>query len=215
MTEKELMSLPSKTRPHKYTGILQTYYETGMEGTTGMIFHDDRGNSQGPHWDTKSHPNETMIYRSLGWTIWFGNRTEKYYIKIFNKKNKIVYEGPLTQDRKKMILSKYKVSFLPKELSEKRWIGYCVKEYRAELYTNVIPSVIKEKYKIEFDIGHVVHDDLDARDAIILNITFDDKGNVGYWVDSDYLDGGRHPWELSKIDFFTRKKEVKNENRKD
>lgn len=48
-----------------------------------------------------------------------------------------------------------------------------------------------------FIVGDIVFDDL-TQDAVeITKIVVDDNGNIGYFVSSDYLGGGRHPWELS------------------
>jgi hypothetical protein len=62
----------------------------------------------------------------------------------------------------------------------------------------------------EFEVGEKVHDDLTNTTVVIVGITFQRgrKGlkamaycidTLGYWVDNDYLGGGRHLWELSKI----------------
>ena len=188
---------------HKYEGILELYYETGME-CQGTIFHDNRGNSIEPHWDTKNHPNETRTYRSLEWSIWFGSKVCLYYIKIFDKDNNMVYEGPLTKDKKKIIAVNYNYSFIPQEINTKDWIKYCREEYRAELHTNELTAALEQEYKIEHKIGHIVYDDLTGKDVVLLNVTFGDNKTVGYWVKNDYLEGGRHPWELIKIDWMAR-----------
>lgn len=49
-----------------------------------------------------------------------------------------------------------------------------------------------------FKVGDVVLDELTYGLVTILRIEKDGNGNIGYWVDSDFLDGGRHPWEISK-----------------
>lgn len=54
-----------KYKLNKYTGIIQTYYETGLE-CMDIVFHDDRDNHEG---SVLHHPTQTMIYRSLDWTI--------------------------------------------------------------------------------------------------------------------------------------------------
>lgn len=48
-----------------------------------------------------------------------------------------------------------------------------------------------------FKIGQVVRDDLTGKTVTIERINIDTKGNVGLWVSSEYLDGGRHPWEVT------------------
>ena len=60
-----------------------------------------------------------------------------------------------------------------------------------------------------FEVGDWVHDDLTGANVQLLRISSDPNGNIGYWINSDYLEGGRHPWEISKI------KEKKDENRND
>jgi hypothetical protein len=197
-----------KLKLHKYVGLLEFYFETGME-QMGVIFHDDRGNHEGPKWD---NPNETMIYRSLSWAIWLGDRAGLYKIRIFDKENNVVYEGPLTQDKRKIKESKYSISFLPKEIDKRTWIKYCQEEYRAELYTNMLTDALQQEYKLDFKIGEQVHDDLTSKDVVVLNVTLGNNKTVGYWVNSDYLEGGRHPWELSKIDWRKRWEEEKKKH---
>jgi hypothetical protein len=62
----------------------------------------------------------------------------------------------------------------------------------------------------EFEVGEKVYDGLTAKEAIIIGIcwargcTNGDKychqlDTIGYWVDNDYLEGGRHPWEVTKL----------------
>ena len=199
---------------HLYSGALETYYETGME-CIGTIFHDDRGLREGDHWDTKNHPGEKFMYHSLEWSIWFGRPGCIYTARIFNKKGKIVYEGPLTKDKIKMAKEKYRYSYLPKQISTKKWLGYCIKNYRMELYTNELTSALKTEYKVEFEPGEMVYDDLTGQDAVVMNVTFGNNKTVGYWLSSDYLEGGRHPWEVSKIDWKARlAKELEEEKKK-
>jgi hypothetical protein len=177
----------------------------------GTIFHDDRGLHEGPKWDK---PEEKMMYKSLEWSIWFGGQGRIYRIRIFNKRGRIVYEGPLTRDKIKIGKEKYRYNFLPKELTTKQWLSYCEKEYKVELYTNEITEALKKEYNIKFDIGEVVRDDLTSEgDVVILNITLGEKNKtVGYWVNSQYLMGGRHPWEISKVDWKKRYEEDMKKN---
>jgi len=62
--------------------------------------------------------------------------------------------------------------------------------------------------KTEFSVGDIVFDDLQGKEAKVIGISFSTgftDGNkfrnsadtVGYWLDNDYLGGGRHPWEVS------------------
>jgi hypothetical protein len=48
-----------------------------------------------------------------------------------------------------------------------------------------------------FKIGQIVRDDLTGKTVTIERINIDTRGNVGLWVSSEYLDGGRHPWEVT------------------
>lgn len=61
-----------------------------------------------------------------------------------------------------------------------------------------------------FNIGEDVWDDLTNKKAKIIGITFSSgytQGNlcrksvdtIGYWLDNEYLYGGRHPWEITKL----------------
>jgi hypothetical protein len=64
----------------------------------------------------------------------------------------------------------------------------------------------------EFKVGDVVHDDLTGHEAIVIGVSYENGTvnhrlaeaihTVGYWLNNDYLGGGRHPWEISKIDIF-------------
>jgi len=64
--------------------------------------------------------------------------------------------------------------------------------------------------KTTFDKDEEVYDTLTQQKSKIIGITFSHgftKGNkyrdsietIGYWLDNDWLDGGRHPWEISKL----------------
>lgn len=46
--------------------------------------------------------------------------------------------------------------------------------------------------------GETVRDDLTGRNARILRVDFDEFGNAAIWLESDYLGGGRFPWEISR-----------------
>ena len=50
---------------------------------------------------------------------------------------------------------------------------------------------------IKAEAGDIVWDDLLRVNAVIVRVDFDQHGNVGYWLNNDYLGGGRHPWEIS------------------
>jgi hypothetical protein len=51
---------------------------------------------------------------------------------------------------------------------------------------------------IQAEAGDELWDDLTGANAKVLRVAVDDYGNVGYWLDNDYLGGGRHPWEVSQ-----------------
>lgn len=48
-----------------------------------------------------------------------------------------------------------------------------------------------------FKIGQRVKDDLTGKIVTIERINISTNGSVGLWVSSEYLDGGRHPWEVT------------------
>ena len=60
---------------------------------------------------------------------------------------------------------------------------------------------LEKEYYLEHKIGSFVHDDLTSKDVLLFNVTFGKDKTIGYWVNDDYLEGGRHPWELSQIDW--------------
>jgi len=66
------------------------------------------------------------------------------------------------------------------------------------------------KIETEFNIDEKVFDDLTGTEAIIIGITFSagyTEGNllrnscncIGYWLNNQYLEGSRHPWEITKL----------------
>jgi len=78
-----------------------------------------------------------------------------------------------------------------------------------------LKNKLRKRYRMiqinnEFEVGERVHDDLTASLAMIIGISFKrgQKGlkdnsiaidTIGYWVDNNYLGGGRYPWEITKI----------------
>ena len=50
----------------------------------------------------------------------------------------------------------------------------------------------------QYKVGDKVLDELTGKIVTIRSINIE-NGNIGYWVDSEYLGGGRHPWELSSL----------------
>lgn len=62
----------------------------------------------------------------------------------------------------------------------------------------------------EFEVGERVWDDLTGKVATIIGLEYIEGrrglldrstavGCVGYWVDNECVNGGRHPWEISKL----------------
>lgn len=199
---------------HKYEGRLEAYYETGMEGCHLIMLHDNRGLKPGPDWQD---PSKTIMYHSLEWGVAFDKRGY-FAANIYGKDDKLVYEGRLTMDRHKVAAANYTASFIPVEIDTETWFKYIREEYRAEVYTNYVLDVIRKELNIEFQAGDLVHDDLTGKDAIITTISIGDGPgkSIGYWVNNDYLEGGRHPWELTKIDLVQRwKDEIEAEKQRD
>ena len=199
---------------HKYVGNLEAYYETGMEGMHLIMLHDDRGLRPGPKWDD---PTVTMNYKSLDWGVVL-DKKGYFAANIFDKEGNLVYEGRLTMDRKKVAEAEYRASFVPAEIDIITWFKYIREEYRAEIYTNYVLDPIRKERNIEFQAGDLVYDDLTGKDVIVTTISFGERidAPIGYWVSSDYLEGGRHPWELTKIDLVARwKAEIEAEKSKE
>ncbi len=149
---------------HKYSGVIEFYYETGME-QQAAIFHDDRGLYEGPKWDK---PEETMMHKSLAWSLWFGQRFAIYNITIFNKDNTVAYQGPLVQDKAKVKRNKYMVSFIPVTLDKRTWFKYLLEERRAELETNDLPTAIMEEHNIKWGVGHTLKEVATGKRALII-----------------------------------------------
>lgn len=68
----------------------------------------------------------------------------------------------------------------------------------------------KDKIEPLFQVGEEVHDDLTRTKCKVIGISYmngycgnpleNNYGCWGIWIDSDYCDGGRHPWELTKVE---------------
>ena len=59
-----------------------------------------------------------------------------------------------------------------------------------------------------YGVGDIIYDDLTKGKVKVKGIKYEEgnfggkttsMGCWGIWIDSDYLDGVRHPWEISKI----------------
>ena len=66
--------------------------------------------------------------------------------------------------------------------------------------------LVAEMFK--FELGEKVYDDLTRTVATIIGIKFQtgkcgskvwNHNCLGIWLDNDWLGGGRHPWEITKI----------------
>lgn len=194
---------------HRYVGNLELYFETGME-QMAAIFHDDRGLHEGPKWDK---PEEKMMYKSLSWAIFFGDRFCMYDIKIFNKDGTIAYEGPLVKDKGRIRRANYNISFIPTTITRRKWVDLCQRELRAELTTNQLTDAIKQEYKIQFDTGTTVKDSVSNRDALIVGHALKEDKTFKYLV--AHIENGRLPptyfeRETSTLTTYTFK-DFKNE----
>jgi hypothetical protein len=50
---------------------------------------------------------------------------------------------------------------------------------------------------VDAEVGEIVWDDLLRCNQKIVRKSRDECGNLGYWLDNDYVGGGRFPWEIS------------------
>lgn len=85
------------------------------------------------------------------------NITEEHYIKIYNKQDKLVYEGEIIKDDfsgykaffnsnyGRLVSNDVQVDWLQYGIEPDVWGSYFIKSYRAELYPSKIKN--KEKYK--------------------------------------------------------------------
>jgi hypothetical protein len=55
-----------------------------------------------------------------------------------------------------------------------------------------------------FIVGDIVYDDLTNEAVEVTKVVVDERGNIGYFVSSEYLQGGRHPWEITGLDDLKR-----------
>ena len=51
---------------------------------------------------------------------------------------------------------------------------------------------------VDAEVGEIVWDDLERKNARIVRKEADTHGNIGYWLASEWLGGGRFPWEISQ-----------------
>jgi hypothetical protein len=183
-----------------YVGNLELYDEQGME-SQAPILHDDRGLSKGPSWNdkTKKFDGPDMEYKDISWAIFLMKGAYTYHAKIFKKNGSIKYEGPLTFSLEKLKTNNYRISFFPKELTKDDWLMICMAELRCELTTNQFTYKEEKDYSIKYRVGQKIIDDLTQQECSVLGVSLGDNSTLGYLIDSAYLDGRRHPWELTKI----------------
>jgi hypothetical protein len=56
------------------------------------------------------------------------------------------------------------------------------------------------EYQETVGVGDLVWDDLTREVVRINRIEYEENAmTAGVWVDHEYLDGGRHPWELTPL----------------
>lgn len=69
--------------------------------------------------------------------------------------------------------------------------------------------IIDDEYGmiVSCEVGETVRDDLTGKDSAIIRIDHDKFGNTAIWLDNDYLDGGRHPWEIGPPQEYYKNKD--------
>jgi len=119
---------------YTYSGTLEFYFETGMEGLASTL-HDDRGWHEEHDFnnETKKWDGPLTKFKSLEWSVFLKGGE---YLKVFDKENNIIWEGLLLKDVLKMKEKGYSFHFLPKDISFEDWSVWCRDEYRAEVSTN-------------------------------------------------------------------------------
>jgi hypothetical protein len=75
--------------------------------------------------------------------------------------------------------------------------------------TKINPPLSKT-INLPFIVGEKVRDDLTCKEATVIGIEYFDGrkygsnitqlGSIGVWLDNEYLNGARHPWEVSKLE---------------
>jgi len=119
---------------HTYSGTLEFYFETGMEGVSSNL-HDDRGWHESPSWnpETKQMDGPPEKYKSLSWSVFIRGGE---YLKVFDKEGAVIWEGLLLRDTAPEGKQIYNHHFLPQGIPTEDWYKWCQEEYRAEIQTN-------------------------------------------------------------------------------
>jgi hypothetical protein len=103
---------------HVYEGDLEFYFETGFESLASILC-DDRGvDSQG--------------FKTLNWAVFFNGGE---FLQVY-KKNKLIWEGVLVRDFKRIMNPKRKHTFTPfVGISDKKWIEWFKEGHRGVVST--------------------------------------------------------------------------------
>lgn len=106
-----------KKYKYSYEGFLDYYFETGE--ICFPMLQDKRGI------DNKG-------FYSWDWTFVFNKKPA--YLIILNNEDQIVFEGEWIFDINNTVINQYYSS--PKDIEPKKWKEYCLKKYKAKVYTN-------------------------------------------------------------------------------
>jgi len=132
---------------YTYTGTLEFFFETGMEGLASIL-HDDRGWYEKPSWnnETKKEDGPVARYKSLEWSTFIRGGE---YLTVYDKDDKVIWEGLLLRDTEACAKQDYRLHFLPQRISYEDWVEWCQKEYKAEILTNEPVLAENEEYQEE------------------------------------------------------------------
>jgi len=119
---------------YTYSGTLEFYFETGMEGLASIL-HDDRGWREEPSWDNKTQKNDGPLKKckSLEWCTFMRGGE---YLTVFDEEGSVLWEGLLFRDTEATKDKDYRHHFLPQRIPYEDWAKWCREEYRAEIQTN-------------------------------------------------------------------------------
>jgi len=129
---------------YTYSGTLEFYFETGMEGLASTL-HDDRGWHESPSWNNETKKNDGPLerYKSLEWSIFMRGGE---YLTVFDKDDSVLWEGLLLRDTEATKDKDYRHHFLPQRIPYVDWVKWCQGEYRAEIQTNEPVLAEQEDY---------------------------------------------------------------------
>ena len=118
-------------KPFLVEGILTTYYETGMEGSLGLVLQDRTHITPNPNYDPKDLSKGPTHYHSYSGLFFLEDGD---FLKVFGEDNKVVFEGVLEKDRTSMAKADYRYSILIKGVETKDFLQWFAKEHKALLY---------------------------------------------------------------------------------